>query len=228
MFSIHAIRKSAMKYQNILFDLDGTLTDPKVGITRSVAHALRYFGIEVADTDTLTPFIGPPLAVSFHELYGFNDAQCTKAIEVYREYFSVTGKFENEVYPYTERILAHLKARGARLFVATSKPEKFAREILEHFGLDRYFDDIIGIAMDEEKVEKDVIVRRVLDRYALDRQMTLMVGDRCFDIDSAHKNGIPCVAVGFGYGSDAEFEEYGADAVAKTNEQLYNYFKGMA
>lgn len=214
-----------MEYHNILFDLDGTLTDPKVGITKSVAYALEYFGIAAEDTDKLTAFIGPPLAVSFRDIYGFDEKQCTKAIEVYREYFSVTGKFENEVYPYTEPLLKLLKTKGKRLFVATSKPEKFAREILIHFKLDKYFDDIIGIAMDEEKVEKDVIVSRVIDRYSLDKEKTLMVGDRMFDIDGAHKNGIPCMAVGFGYGSRAELERHGADIIVDTNKQFYQYFE---
>ena len=217
-----------MKYNNILFDLDGTLTDPKVGITRSVAHALNHFGIVVEDTDTLTDFIGPPLAHTFAKRYGFDDAQCTKAIEVYREYFSVTGKFENVVYPYTEKLLEYAVQNGIKLFIATSKPELFARDILVHFGLDRYFTDIVGIAMDEEKVEKDVIVGRVIDRYALEKDKTLMVGDRKFDIDGAHKNGIRCAAVLFGYGNEAEFNEYGADYIIDTNEDLFNFIKGIA
>ncbi len=217
-----------MKYQNILFDLDGTLTDPKVGITKSVAHALRHFGIIVEDTDTLTDFIGPPLAHTFAKRFGFDDAQCTKAIEVYREYFSVTGKFENTVYPFTRDMLEYAKNTGLRLFVATSKPELFARDILIHFGLDGYFTDIVGIAMDEEKVEKDVIVSRVIERYSLDRQKTLMIGDRKFDIDGAHKNGVDCCAVLFGYGNRAEFEEYNADCIIDTNEDLFNFIKGIA
>ena len=217
-----------MEFCNILFDLDGTLTDPGVGITRSVAHALKHFGIEVEDTDTLTPFIGPPLVHSFSKLYGFDEARCLKAVEVYREYFSVKGLYENKVYPFTEQILKSLKENGIRLFIATSKPEKFARQILEHFGIDGYFDDIVGIAMNEEKVEKDVIVKRVIDRYSLDKSKTLMVGDRCFDIDGAHKNGIKCAAVLFGYGSRAEFEEYGADFIINSNEDLFYFFKGTA
>ena len=217
-----------MKYQNILFDLDGTLTDPKVGITKSVAHALAYFGITVEDTDTLTDFIGPPLAFTFAKNYGFDDAQCTKAIEVYREYFSVTGKFENEVYPFTRDMLEYAKKAGLNLFIATSKPEIFARDILEHFSLSKYFTDIVGIAMHEEKVEKDVIVGRVIDRYSLDKDKTLMVGDRMFDIDGAHKNGIECAAVLFGYGNREEFLQYKADYIIDTNEDLFNFIKGIA
>ncbi len=212
-------------YKNILFDLDGTLTDPKIGITKSVAYALKHFGIEVDDLDSLCHFIGPPLAVSFAKYYGFDEDKCKEAILVYREYFSVTGKFENEVYPYTEKVLEYLKQKGYRLFVATSKPERFARDILVHFGLSHYFEDIIGIDMGEEHIEKEVIVKRVIDRYALDKEKTLMVGDRCFDIESAHKNGIDCMGVLFGYGDRAEHQEYGADITVETNKDFYDYFR---
>ena len=211
-------------YKNILFDLDGTLTDPKVGITKSVAHALRHFNIEIEDTDSLCDFIGPPLAFMFAKRFGFDDAQCTKAIEVYRERFSTIGKYENTVYPYTEKTLSMLKDRGAMLFVATSKPEKFAVDILEHFGLAKYFETIRGIGMDEPKVEKDVVISRVMSEYNLSPADTVMVGDRCFDIDGAHKNGIGCIGVLFGYGSKDEFTEHGADVIIDTNEDLFNYF----
>lgn len=211
-------------YKNVLFDLDGTLTDPKVGITKCVAHALKYFGIEVSDTDSLCDFIGPPLSLMFAKRFGFDESQCTKAIEVYRERFSTVGKFENEVYPYTEKILSLLKDRGVRIFVATSKPEKFAVEILEHFGLAHYFEKIRGIGMDEEKVEKDVIITRVMSEYGLEPADTVMVGDRCFDIDGAHKNNIKCIGVLFGYGSETELKEHNADCIINTNEDLFEYF----
>ncbi len=214
-------------YKNILFDLDGTLTDPKVGITKCVAHALKYFGIEVEDTDTLCDFIGPPLALMFAKRFEFNDEQCTKAIEVYRERFSTVGKFENEVYPYTEKMLSMLKDKGIRLFVATSKPQRFAVEILEHFGLSQYFEKIRGIEMHEEKVEKDVIISRVMHEYSLSPTDTVMVGDRCFDIDGAHKNGIKCIGVLFGYGSKDELKKHNADIIINTNEDLFNYFRSI-
>lgn len=214
-------------YKNILFDLDGTLTDPKVGITKSVAHALEYFNIKVEDTDSLCDFIGPPLAVMFAKRYGFDDAQCDKAIEVYRERFSAIGKYENTVYPYTERILAMLKERGFRLFVATSKPEKFAVDILEHFGLAKYFEKIRGIGMDESKVEKDVVISRLMSEFGLSPTDTVMVGDRSFDIDGAHKNGIKCIGVLFGYGSKDELTEHGADVIVDTNEDLFELFRSI-
>lgn len=206
--------------KNILFDLDGTLTDPKVGITKSVAHALRYFGIEVSDLDSLCHFIGPPLFESFKKGYGFTDEQCEKAIEVYREYFSVTGLFENEVYDGVPQLLAELKERGHRLFIATSKPERFARQILEHFSLVQYFDDIKGIAMDEEKVEKPEIVRRVIDGHSLKRDECVMVGDRYFDVVGAKRNGIRSVGVLYGYGDKEEMQKYGADSIAGSINEL--------
>ncbi len=213
-----------MKYSNVLFDLDGTLTDPKVGITKCVQHALKYFGIEVENTDSLCDFIGPPLAVMFAKRFGFDDDMCTKAIEVYRERFSTVGKFENTVYPYTEKILKLLKQNNVRLFVATSKPQKFAIEILDHFGLAKYFEKIRGIEMNEEKIDKDVVIKRVMSEYSLDPQDTVMVGDRCFDIDGAHKNDIKCIGVLFGYGSKEELEQHNADLIIDTNEDLFNYF----
>ena len=187
-------------------------------------YALEYFGIEVQNTDSLCDFIGPPLALMFAKRYDFDDKTCTKAIEVYRKRFSTVGKFENTVYPYTEKILKLLKENGVRLFVATSKPQKFAVEILEHFGLSGYFEKIRGIEMHEEKVEKDVIIARVMDEYSLDPETTVMVGDRCFDVDGAHKNGIKCIGVLFGYGSNDELTKHNADVIIDTNEDLFNYF----
>ena len=205
---------------NILFDLDGTLTDPKVGITKSVAHALNYFGIEVRDLDSLCNFIGPSLGYSFSEFYGFDESQCEKAIEIYREYFSVTGKFENEVYDGIEDMLSALKKLGHRLFVATSKPEVFAVDILRHFGLEKYFDRVCGIPLSAEGMTKAEVIECVVKEYSLDKKDTIMVGDRFYDIEGAHLNGIPCIAVLYGYGNHGEFEKYGAEHIADTVQQL--------
>lgn len=205
---------------NILFDLDGTLTDPKVGITKSVAHALTHYGIEVEDLDSLCVFIGPPLYNSFIKYYGFEPKQAEEAIDVYREYFSVKGLFENEVYAGVEDMLKSLRSAGHRLFVATSKPEKFARQILEHFSLSQYFECIRGIGMDEEKVEKPEIIRRVIDGYSLSKAECVMVGDRSFDVIGAKENGIRSVGVTYGYGSYEELENCSADEIADSVLQL--------
>ena len=215
-----------MKINNILFDLDGTLTDPKVGITKSVAHALKHFGID-KDPNELCHFIGPPLKVMFNHDYGFNDAECDTAIKVYRERFSVVGKFENELYPCTVETLKTLKQNGKRLFIATSKPEVFALDIAKHFDIFKYFERIHGIALGEEHIEKDVVIKRLMEQYNLSPDDTLMVGDRCFDIEGAHKNNLKCVGVLFGYGSEQEHIEANADYIVDTNRDLYEFMKGL-
>lgn len=206
----------------ILFDLDGTLTDPKVGITRSVQHALRYYGIEEPDLDKLCPFIGPPLTDSFQELYGFSLPQAKEAIEKYREYFSVTGIFENEVYPGIPEMLGMLKEKGFTLAVATSKPEEYSIRILEHFGLDPYFALVGGADMTETRVKKGEIIAYTLDRLGVNSKETpvMMVGDRKHDVIGAKENGIPCVGVLFGYGSREELLEAGADALVESVKEL--------
>ena len=206
----------------ILFDLDGTLTDPKVGITRSVQHALRYYGIEEPDLDKLCPFIGPPLTDSFQELYGFSLPQAKEAIEKYREYFSVTGIFENEVYPGIPEMLGMLKEKGFTLAVATSKPEEYSIRILEHFGLDPYFALVGGADMTETRVKKGEIIGYTLERLGVNSKETpvMMVGDRKHDVIGAKENGIPCVGVLFGYGSREELLEAGADALVESVKEL--------
>lgn len=211
--------------KNILFDLDGTLTDPKVGITKSVAYALSHYGIEVDNLDDLCKFIGPPLIQSFCCYYGFDQKKAAEAVDVYREYFSVKGLFENEVYPGIEDMLKNLKADGKRLFIATSKPERFAKKIIEHFGLSEYFECIRGIEMNEEHVSKAEIIRRVMTGFSLDPSETVMVGDRSFDIDGARENALPCIAVLYGYGSREEFEKSGAYQTVETVKQLQQYLR---
>ena len=138
-------------YDFILFDLDGTLTDPGVGITNSVAYALRKWGIEVEDRKELYTFIGPPLSASFAKYYGFSEEDSLKCVDYYREYFGDIGIFENEVYDGIHDLLTHLKETGKTLVLATSKPEQYAKRILEHFDLAKYFDYVSGASMDESR-----------------------------------------------------------------------------
>ena len=208
------------KIRNILFDLDGTLTDPMIGITKSVRHALNYFGIEVESLEELIPFIGPPLKKSFENFYGLSEADADKAVEVYREYFSVTGLFENKVYEGIPELLAALKAENKRLFVATSKPTVFAKQILEHFGLAPYFEDICGSFLSGERVEKIDVIRHVLDEHKLSPEETVMVGDRRFDVDSAKALGLLTIGVLYGYGSREEIEKAAPDKIATTVSDL--------
>ena len=149
-----------MRWQYLFFDLDGTLTDPMLGITRSVQYALRHFGIEVTDLSTLCPFIGPPLKDSFREFYGMDDARAEEAIALTREYFAPKGIFENELYAGIPQLLEALRQGGARIAMATSKPAPFARRIAEHFAIDRYFDLIEGSTLDGTRTTKSEVGRR--------------------------------------------------------------------
>ena len=207
--------------QYILFDLDGTLTDPMVGITKSVQYALKHYGIEENDLKKLCLFIGPPLKDSFMEYYGFSEEKAAEAITVYREYFSETGLFENMEYSGIRDVLAELKAAGKRLYVATSKPELFSKQILEHFRLTEYFDFIGGANMDETRVKKGDVIRYVLEENQItDLDQVVMVGDRKHDILGAKEHGLDSVGVLYGYGSREELQSAGADWIVDTVEEL--------
>lgn len=201
--------------KGILFDLDGTLTDPFLGITRSVAYSLKSFGIEVDDLETLKPFIGPPLDVSFREYYHMDEAQSWKAVEKYREYFSKKGLFENKVYEGMEDFLQSLLNMDMKLYVCTSKPEVFAKEILDHFSLTPYFTGIYGATLDGSLKNKGDVIAHCIKQEQLNIQDCMMVGDRQHDIVGAHQNQIPCIGVLYGYGSLEEFQEYHCDYIAK-------------
>ncbi|HJA53339.1 MAG TPA: HAD family hydrolase [Candidatus Massiliomicrobiota merdigallinarum] len=201
--------------KRILFDLDGTLTDPFLGITRSVAYSLKSFGIEVDDLETLKPFIGPPLDVSFREYYHMDEAQSWEAVEKYREYFSKKGLFENKVYEGMEDFLQSLMNMDMKLYVCTSKPEVFAKEILDHFSLTPYFTGIYGATLDGSLKNKGDVIAHCIKQEQLNIQDCMMVGDRQHDIVGAHQNQIPCIGVLYGYGSLEEFQEYHCDYIAK-------------
>lgn len=201
--------------KGILFDLDGTLTDPFLGITRSVAYSLKSFGIEVDDLETLKPFIGPPLDVSFREYYHMDEAQSWKAVEKYREYFSKKGLFENKVYEGMEGFLQSLLNMDMKLYVCTSKPEVFAKEILDHFSLTPYFTGIYGATLDGSLKNKGDVIAHCIKQEQLNIQDCMMVGDRQHDIVGANQNQIPCIGVLYGYGSLEEFQEYHCDYIAK-------------
>lgn len=201
--------------KRVLFDLDGTLTDPFLGITRSVAYSLKSFGIEVDDLETLKPFIGPPLDVSFREYYHMDEAQSWKAVEKYREYFSKKGLFENKVYEGMEDFLQSLLNMDMKLYVCTSKPEVFAKEILDYFSLTPYFTGIYGATLDGSLKNKGDVIAHCIKQEQLNIQDCMMVGDRQHDIVGAHQNQIPCIGVLYGYGSLEEFQEYHCDYIAK-------------
>ena len=208
-------------YQYILFDLDGTLTEPKVGITKSVAYALEYFGIHVEDLDTLCKFIGPPLKDSFIEFYGFDDEKAEKAVEKYREYFSPKGVYENEVYAGIKTLLKNLKESGKKVVLATSKPINFAELILKHFGLYQYFDCVVGSELDGRRVKKGEVIEYTLEQAGItEKSQVVMVGDRKHDIIGAKENGLDSIGVLYGHGDRAEHEACGADIIVETVDEL--------
>ncbi len=194
-------------YSVVLFDLDGTLSDPKIGITKSVQHALQKAGVMVNDLDELEPFIGPPLQVSFQEIYGFNDTQITRAIRYYRERFTERGMFENKLYEDIPALLAQLKQQGYILTIATSKPTVFAEQIIKYFQLESYFDLVVGSHLDGSRSAKGEIIAEVLqqlDSYPKDQ--FIMIGDRKYDLIGARENQIDAIGVTYGFGSLEELK----------------------
>lgn len=205
----------------ILFDLDGTLTDPKTGITLSTAYALESFGIHVEDPDTLCKFIGPPLTESFMKYYDMDEKDAERAVEKYRERFSVTGIFENRVYDGIPEMLQELNVQGYVLATASSKPEVYVVRILEHFGLSKYFTVIAGSELSGERTKKGEVIQYVMRQLGVeDPSEAIMVGDREHDIIGAKEQGIKSVGVLFGYGSTEEFKAHGADYIVETVEEL--------
>ena len=215
-----------MKKNTLLFDLDGTLTDPMLGITKSVQYALKKYGIMEEDLWNLTKFIGPPLSHSFQKFYGFSEEESHKAVEYYREYFAPTGKFENVVYDGIPEMLCSLKEAGFVLAVATSKPEVFAKDILEHFDLEKYF-DFIGGALLHGRTDKAEVVAYVLENLNAVKEDTIMIGDREHDIFGGAKNGLDTIGVLYGYGDRAEHEAAGAGYIAETVEELKEYLLSL-
>lgn len=212
----------------ILFDLDGTLTDPGLGITNSVIYALNKFGISVENRRELYKFIGPPLLNSFMDFYGFDEEKASQAVTYYRELYNVTGKFENEVYEGVLEMLQALKEKGFPLLVATSKPEYLAKDILEHFSLSEYFSVIAGSDLEGVRNTKGKVIDYALNQYAKQSDMSMeevkenaiMVGDRFHDIHGAKENGIESVGVLYGYGNREEFEQAGANYIAEKPEDV--------
>ena len=209
-------------YDIILFDLDGTLTESGIGITRSVAHSLRKYGIEETDQAKLDRFVGPPLIDSYMRYYGFSREQAVQSVEYYREYYAVTGIFENRVYDGVEAMLKALNDAGKICVLATSKPEHYAVQILEHFGLAPYFSCVAGATMDEKRTNKADVIAYALEK-AGKAGKAVMVGDRKHDIEGAKAHGLPSIGVLYGYGSRAELETAGATYLAETAEEILKF-----
>lgn len=213
-------------YQTILFDLDGTLTDSAPGIIHSVQYALKKYGIEAQDSE-LRSFIGPPLFHSFQAQFGFDREKAVEAVAFYREYFTAGGMFENSVYPGIEEVLRQLKENGRMLAVATSKPELFSKQILEHFALTKYFDFIGGAAMDESRTKKSEVLSYVLQEMQIDPKEAVMIGDRKDDMEAARLLGTESIGVLYGYGSKEELENAGATVFAETPQDIYRIISSV-
>ena len=213
-------------YKYVLFDLDGTISDPKVGICTSVQQALKKFGIDVPDINTLTPFIGPPLRDSFRDFYHIKPEDMEDVIVAYRARFSTVGLFENDLYDGIPELLKSLKENGRKLALASSKPRVFVEKILDHFGISQYFDVIMGSELDGTRENKSEIIAECLRLFELDPSgdlsETVMVGDRKYDIEAANAAGLPNIAVSYGYGSEEELSKAGAMVIAGTVKELEN------
>ncbi len=211
-----------MSYDFILFDLDGTLTDSAEGIVNSVVYALERKGIPYTSKQELRRFVGPPLQASFREYCGFSEEEAKEAVRIFREYFTEKGIYENTVYEGVPEMLQALYESGFTLAVATSKPEAFAKQILERFDLAKYFTVIAGASMDG--TDKPTVIRQTLSRLHTEpSSRVLMVGDREHDIFGAKEVGVSSLGVLYGYGSEKELKEAEADGIIALPAEITSY-----
>ncbi|WP_244783341.1 HAD-IA family hydrolase [Acinetobacter sp. F-1] len=213
--------------KNILIDLDGTLTDPKVGITTSARYGLEKVGHPISDEINIDWIIGPPLKASLAKLLNIETDHilAEQALMAYRERFAVKGLYENHVFEGVAETLAELKRRGYRLFVATAKPTVYAKQILEHFDLAQYFSDIHGSELNGDRTNKAELIQYILAQQQLQADQCMMVGDREHDIFGARHNGIETIAVSYGYGSQEELALAQPKYQIDRFNQLLDYFK---
>ncbi len=209
-----------MSYDYILFDLDGTLTNPEEGITKAVSYALSHFGID-EPLDSLKRFIGPPLRVSFSEYYGFSKEDAETAVSKYREVYSIKGLYQNEVYDGIDTLLNTLKQNSKTLFVATSKPTIYAKKILKHFNLLDYFTFVGGCELDGTRDQKSEVIAYVIEQNNLtDLSKVIMIGDRKHDIIGAKENNLASIGVLYGFGDMDELKSANADFIAKDTAEI--------
>ena len=215
-------------FKNILFDLDGTLTDSAEGITKSMQAALAAIGIDEPDLNELKKFIGPPLRGSMVKFYNSTPDEVQKALEVYRERYTRVGWAENKAYPGMVELCRDLQAAGFRTGMCTAKPEFFAVPIAEKFGFKPYLETITGATLDGSMDDKAQVVELSLKKWNIlteeDKAITVLVGDKSMDVLAAHANGIKCVGVGYGFGSYEELSEAGADYYVETVDALRAFF----
>ncbi|MBQ7108706.1 MAG: HAD family hydrolase [Clostridia bacterium] len=213
-----------MNFDTILFDLDGTLTDPAEGITNSVIYALKKMGIAPPERKELLKFIGPPLAQSFEKYFNLSYEQSLKAVDIYREYFAPKGLFENTLFDGVPEMLKSLKKNGKKIVLATSKPTVFANKILKHFNLYDFFDLTVGSNLDGSLTNKAEVITVALERLGnIKKDRAVMVGDRSHDVIGGIKNGLFTVGVTFGYGSEEELKAAGASHIVNSVKELTEF-----
>jgi len=206
--------------ENILFDLDGTIIEPEEGIVNSVLYALNKLGIQESNKEDLKNFIGPPLIDSFKIYYELSESAAIQAVNYYREFFSQKGIYQNALYPNIEKVLKGLAKNGFQLFVATSKPTVYAKQIIENFNLGYLFRDVVGSNLDNTRKDKTEIIEYLISNFELDRSQTLMIGDRKFDILGGKNNSIGTIAVSYGHGSMKELMDSNPDLIVNDCIQL--------
>lgn len=226
--------------KTILFDLDGTLTASGIGITKCVQYALEKMGHPENDLKKLEIFIGPPLITQFMEYLNISKEEAEQAVVYYRERYTTVGIFENELYPNVEKMLKTLKDNNYKLAVSSSKPEKFVKQILEHFKIEQYFDEVVGATMSEKRTDKAEVIEETLKRLGriscsnndtnntakektINTENIIMVGDKKHDILGARQFGIPCVAVSYGYGTMDELTSENPHKIVDTVDELLAY-----
>lgn len=208
----------------ILFDLDGTISDPFVGISRSIAYALTKLGLEVNDTDRLKKYIGPPLLKSFGEILETNDQECIdSALNLYRERYGSIGMYEATIYKDIEFVLQKLCEHNHTLFVATAKPTIYAEKIIRHFALERYFQKVYGSELDGTRNDKSTLINFIIKKESLTPSDTYMIGDREYDMIGAVDNNISPIGVLWGYGRLEELTEGGASFCAHNPKEIFSF-----
>ena len=215
-----------MRYKYVLFDLDGTLTDPYEGITKSFQYALEAFGINAKQSELLR-VIGPPLIDSFRDFYGFDDETAAYAVAKYRERFAVIGWKENRLLDGVSDMLSAIKGSGAAVVLATAKPRVFAEKIINEYDIAKYFDIVVGAELDGSINTKTEVIAAALKKLNNPPLSdVIMVGDRRNDVDGAEKCGIECIGVKVGYAEENELEEAGATFIIDTIEELKEFLLG--
>ena len=213
-----------MKYKTIFFDLDGTITDSAPGIMNSIKYALEKNHLPMLSEEQLRSFIGPPLRGQFCKVCGLADEESARMVEDYREYYRDKGIFENNVYDGVIEMLEKLRKKGFRLAIATSKPEKYAKIIIDHFHLTKYFACVAGMEMDGGRGTKAQVITYALEKNDItDKSKVLMIGDREHDVVGAHENGLDCLGILYGFGSRKEFEEAGANYIRGNVEDILQF-----